>query len=468
MSKKIVLGIISIYLFMFFLNHLNPMSFGDDYVYAFIWPGYPMFTPLPETAARVSGFGDILESQWLHYFTGNGRAPAHFFAQFFIWQGNFSFDLANSAVFIILILEIYWISCKGKVSLKELKPGALWGIFISLWAFTPGFNTVFLWICGACNYLWMTVFLLLFLIPYVRKYYNFHKTVGKESYYSNMMFVAGLFAGWSNENSVCWIILVIAAFLYSYRNCRGNETWMYVGLGGLVTGYVLMLFAPGNMAHLYARSDVNWLHLQAVKKNLYILAVVFMFQFVLWYFNLKSLYVLKKEEFKRQIRHYRKDMLLAQIQCVIAFGMSAIMVLLPSFSPRNGFPGTVQLIIAAGILLRVQNEDGVILIPDNARKFMLYAGILFFIITSSVTIQYSCEMKEQMDALITKAEQIHTSFADEILTVKPFKDSGALKDLLSGYHLSYFELSDNVSDWGNVAFARYYGIKGVRMVRELK
>ena len=193
-----------------------------------------------------------------------------------------------------------------------------------------------------------------------------------------------------------------------------------------------------------------------------------MFQFVLWYFNLKSLYVLKKEEFKRQIRHYRKDMLLAQIQCVIAFGMSAIMVLLPSFSPRNGFPGTVQLIIAAGILLRVQNEDGVILIPDNARKFMLYAGILFFIITSSVTIHYSCEMKEQMDALITKAEQIHTSFADEILTVKPFKDSGALKDLLSGYHLSYFELSDNVSDWGNVAFARYYGIKGVRMVRELK
>ncbi len=468
MSKKVVLGIISVFLFMFFLNYLTPMSFGDDYVYAFKWPGHPMFTPLPETAERITGFGDLLESQRLHYFTGNGRAPAHFLVQFFIWQGNFLFDLINSFVFVFLVLELYWLSCKGEASLKELRPGILWGYFISLWAFTPGFNTVFLWICGACNYLWMTAFLLLFLIPYVRKYYNFHAVIGKGCYYNGMMFVAGMLAGWSNENSVCWIMLVLILFLFSYRNCRGNETWMYLGLAGLMTGYALMLLAPGNMARLYARSDANWLKIQALKNNLYVLAVVFMFQFVLWYFNLKSFYILKKEGLKKQIRSYYKDKLLALILCVIAFGMSAIMVLSPSFAPRNGFPGTVQLIIATGILLRVQNENSVILIPDKARKFMFYAGILFFIITSSVTFQYSCEMKEQMDALIVKAEQAHATSADTILTVKPFKDSGVLKDLMSGYHLSYFDLSDDVNDWGNVAFARYYGIKGIRMVQELK
>lgn len=465
MSKKVILGIICVYLFIYFLNHLNPMSFGDDYVYAFIWPGHPMFTPLPETAARVSGFGDLLESQWLHYFTGNGRTPAHLLVQFFIWQGNFLFDLINAFMFIILVLEIYWLSCKGEVSLKKLKPGALWGIFISLWAFTPGFNTVFLWICGACNYLWMTVFLLMFLIPYVRKYYNFHETVGKDSYYNYIVFVTGIFGGWSNENSVCWIILVLMLFLFSYRNCRGKETWMYLGLAGLIIGYALMLLAPGNMARLYARSDVNWLKIQTLKNNLYIFAVVFMFQFVLWYFDLKSLYILKKARFKKQIKCCHKDNLLVLILCVIAFGMSAVMVLSPSFAPRNGFPGTVQLIIAAGILLRVQNENNVVLIPDKARKFMFTAGVLFFIITSSVTLQYSYEMKEQMDALIAKAEQAHTTSADTILIVKPFKGSGALKDFLSGYHLSYFDLSEDVNDWGNVAFARYYGIKGVRMVK---
>ena len=468
MSKKLFFGIICIYLFIFFLNYLNPMSFGDDYVYAFKWPGHPMFTPLPEMAERISGFGDLLESQWLHYFTGNGRAPAHFLVQFFIWQSKFLFDLINSFVFVFLIFEIYWLSCKGEVSLKELRPGILWGIFISLWAFTPGFNTVFLWICGACNYLWMTVFLLLFLIPYVRKYYNFHAILGKGCYFNFIVFALGILAGWSNENSVCWIILVILVFLFSYRNCRGNESWMYLGLAGLVIGYALMLFAPGNMARLYARSDVNWLKIQTLKNNLYILAVVFMFQFVLWYFNLKSLYMLRKAGLKKQIKHCYKDKLLVLVLCAIAFGMSAVMLLLPSFAPRNGFPGTIQLIIAAGILLRIQNENNLILIPGKARKFMFYAGILFFIITSSVTIQYSCEMKEQMDALIAKAEQAHTNSAETILTVKPFKDSGALKDILSGFHLSYFDLSEDVNDWGNVAFARYYGIKGIRMVRELK
>ena len=466
MRKKTIAVFIGIFIFLYILNYLTPLSFGDDYVYAFKWPGHPMFTPLPETAERISGFGDLLESQWLHYFTGNGRVPAHFLVQFFVWQNKFLFDLMNSFVFLFLIFEIYWLSCKGKISLKGLKPGVLWGVFISLWAFTPGFNTIFLWICGACNYLWMTVFLLLFLIPYVRKYYNFHEILGKGCYYNGMIFVMGIIAGWSNENSVCWIILVLMLFLFSYRNCRGNETWMYLGLAGLVIGYALMLLAPGNMARLYARSDANWLKIQTLKNNLYIFAVVFMFQFVLWYFNLKSLYILKKEGLKKHIKpYYYKDKLLALILCVIAFGMSAVMVLSPSFAPRNGFPGTVQLIIAAGILLRVQDENSVILIPVMTRKFMFHAGILFFIISSSITFQYSCEMKEQMDALIAKAEQAHASSADIVLTIKPFKDSGELKDLLSGYHLSYFDLSEDVNDWGNVAFARYYGIKGVRMVR---
>ena len=468
MTKKIFFGIISIYLFIYYLNCLTPMSFGDDYVYAFIWPGHPMFTPLPESAERISGFWDILKSQWLHYFTGNGRAPAHFLIQFFIWQGKFIFNLINSFVVIYLIFEIYLLSCRGQFLLNGLKPGVLWGIFISLWAFTPGFNTVFLWICGACNYLWMTVCLLMFLTPYVRKYYNFHEVLGKGLYYNFMMFIAGVFAGWSNENSVCWIILVLVLFLFSYRNCRGNEAWMYLGLVGLAIGYALMVLAPGNMARLYARSDINWLGMQTLKNNLYIFAVVFMFQFVLWYFNLKSLYKLKKARFKKQVNHCYKDKLLVLILCVIAFGMSAVMLLSPSFAPRNGFPGTVQLIIATGILLRIQNENSVILIPEKARKFIFYAGILFFMITSSVTIHYSCEIKGQMDALIAKAEQTRATSAETILTVKPFKDSGALKDILSGYHLSYFDLSEDLNDWGNVAFARYYGIKGIRMVKELK
>ena len=465
MSKKVTLLIICIYLFIYFLNYLTPLSFGDDYVYSFIWSGHSIHTPLPETVERVSGVRDILVSQWSHYFTGNGRISAHLFVQFFTWQGKDIFNIANSLVFVLLILEIYWISARGNVSLKKLKPGTLWGLFVSLWAFTPGFNPVFLWLAGACNYPWMAVFLLGFLTPYVRKFYSFHENLGTNSFFSFKMFALGVITGCGNENSVCWIILVLLFFLSIYRKCKGIENWMYFGFMGLVLGYLLLMFAPGNMVLLHTRYGSTWLNAQTLQKNLYIISIILMFQFLMWYFCLKSIVHLSKADMKMHSM-MKKDVVLVKILCCIAFGMTAIMLLSPSFSPRNGFPGTVQLIIAASILLRIQNETGVILIPAMARKFMFCVGILFFLITSSVTIPYSCEMKEQMDALITKAKQTHTTSPDTILTVKQFKGSGKLKDLLSGYHLSYYDLSEDANNWVNIAFARYYGIKGIRMVKE--
>ena len=35
--------------------------------------------------------------------------------------------------------------------------------------------------------------------------------------------------------------------------------------------------------------------------------------------------------------------------------------------------------------------------------------------------------------------------------------------MFSGFHIPSFELSEDENRWENVAFARYYGIKGIRM-----
>ena len=40
-----------------------PMAFGDDYLYAFIWQGNPMYAPLTEDAVKVASFRDLLTSQ---------------------------------------------------------------------------------------------------------------------------------------------------------------------------------------------------------------------------------------------------------------------------------------------------------------------------------------------------------------------------------------------------------------------
>ena len=468
-DKKLIYSLIGIYLFFFTLNYLTPMYFGDDYVYAFIWPGQPMSIPLPDTAERVSCLSDILISQWKHYLTWGGRTPAHILVQFFVWQGKPLFNFINSLVSLILILEICWLSNRGDVSIDKLKAGHCVGIVLSLWALTPVFTDVFLWLSGTCNYLWMTVFLLGFLIPYVQKYYNFHQKVGYGYAFSFLMCFWGLLAGWGNENCVCWVVLIIGLFLFTHRNCRGNEPWLYVGLIGLMIGYLLTIMAPGNMVRLQTEfgSDFhNWLTLNAIQNNFRILGRIFTLQLIMWYFCLKALFKLKMSNAGNMV--LKKDRLLAKITCLSAFGMSTIMIVSPFFAPRNGFPGTIYLVIASAILIRVQNELRIKFVSVATRKFLLGVGCLYFILTFLVTIRYSYEMKLQMCNFITSVKQARLTSPDTVFTVQVFKEPSPLIKSLSGYHLMYHSLAKEADSWGNVAVARYYGIKGVRMVRSLK
>ena len=48
----------------------------------------------------------------------------------------------------------------------------------------------------------------------------------------------------------------------------------------------------------------------------------------------------------------------------------------------------------------------------------------------------------------------------------PVENSEKIEDLFSGFHIPFFELSENENRWENVAFARYYGIKGIRMEKD--
>lgn len=463
MRKKSFLTLTLIFLFMYLLNYLHPMSFGDDYVYSFIWQGHSMETPLTEDAVRVLSWRDLFISQWSHYFTWGGRAVGHTFAQFFLWMGKDVFNLFNALSCVVLIAEIYWCSNKGKLNL-DFNQGRICWIFFAIWAFSSGFNQIFLWLTGSCVYLWTEVLLLGFLLPYVKKYYVFQKDVGTNCLFAIAMFFFGFISGCGNENCVCWIILLLLFFLFSCRKCSGKEFWMYTGVAGLILGYCLLLFSPGNMIRLSAEHGASWFNTSVLKDNLHTLAVVLTFQLFLWHFCLKTLYILSKTRLVEN--NIQKDIILIKFLCTMAFGMSAVMLFSPFFPTRSGFPGTVQLVIASTILLRLQKDLDIELIPVLVRKFLCGAGVVYFIMTASVTVQHSYNIKMQMDNLISTVKQTQTVSANTILTAKPFKDSSKLKDLLSGYHISYFCLADVVNSWENVAFARYYGIKGIHMVND--
>ncbi|MBR0123768.1 MAG: hypothetical protein IJM03_00300 [Treponema sp.] len=451
------------FLFFFILNSLIPLSFGDDYVYSFVWEGHSIYEPLSENAIRVSSFKDLFSSQVLHYFTWSGRVVSHTLAQFFLWTGKGVFNVCNAFVSIALVAEIYGCSHKGTAALKA-KAGMLCGAFFALWAFTPGFSHVFLWLDGACNYLWTTAILLGFLAPYIRKYYLASETLHPECFFSLLMFLGGVIAGCTNENTVCWVIPILICFIFTSGKNRKNESWLYFGLAGLVIGYALLMFAPGNTVRLLAEKNgydwFTWSGL-AIKVALLILLLLY-FQLCLWFFNLRSLRLLRGKE--KDNTELGKDVTLAKIMCLVSFCMTFSMLFSPNFLPRSAFPGSVFLMISAFILLRIQDEYAIPLISERVKNCLCVVGMFFFLITTAATFYGSYDYGKQVRELVSYVESSVTE-KNTVINVGPIRPVNDVIHTASYYHLISFKMSEDEKDWRNVAFARYYGIKGIRMVK---
>ena len=464
MNKKTALTLFFVFSFFYILNYLTPMAFGDDYVYSFIWQGHSEYEPLTDEAVRVSSWNDMFSSQWSHYFTWSGRTVSHTIAQFFLWRGKDLFNIFNAFISLLLIAEIYWCANKGMVTVRfNLKRFCI--VFLMLWFFSPGFSPVFFWFSGACNYLWTAALLLGFLLPFIRKYYFSEEKNTQSGYFSFVVFFLGVCAGWTNENSICWVIISLVSFIF-YLKLKKHETesWMIAGLAGLVIGYGLLMLAPGNVARLQAEMGRtnNWFNPQHIKRNLEMLLIVFSWQFLLWYFNLRSLLLLTKSSLDNIT--LAKERFLVIILCIASFCMTGTMLFSPNFPPRSSFPGTVQLVIAACILLRIQQEYKMDLLREQARRLFFIVGSVFFAISTSATFYGFYDYHVQVQNLLINVNN-SVKERQNIVIVNALSPVNETIANLSGLHLLFYEMSEDENDWRNVAFARYHGIKGVRMIK---
>ena len=471
MNRKVIITFVCIFSTFYILNSLIPRAFGDDYLYAFVWQGHSMFIPLTEDAVRISSLKDIFVSQWSHYFTWSGRAVSHTIIQLFLWLGKPVFNICNAAVSVLLIMEIYWCAHKGKIS-TQFNAGMVCCIAFMLWAFTPGFSGVFLWISGACNYLWTAVFLLAFLLPYIRKYYAFEDKLTENVFFAFLMFLMGVIAGWSNENSICWVIMLLLVFLFANRRRKEMESWMFTGFAGLITGYALLMFAPGNIARLQVELTnmhaeigpfMSWFNTKLLGPKIDIMIAVFTFQFLLWYFCLRSLFLLRKEA--RNDNRIEKESLLVKVLLFASFCMTFFMLFSPLFLPRSSFPGTVQLVIAVAILLRVQGEYTTELIKEKAIKFLCVISVLYTVVTVSATFYGFYDYHIQVKELLSYVQNSREA-KEQVITVNALTPVSETLENASGLHILSFAMSEDENFWNNVAFSRYYGIKGIRMVKQ--
>ncbi len=237
--------------FFFLRTMLLPLS-HDDYAYAFIWDAehggnmevMQTGSPEVETRQRVETISDIIQSMEAHYFTWGGRIFAHALAQFFICVGKPVFDVANTIMFVFLVLSIINLAYTW---LKISRTALVW-IFLSFFLFAACSLTSMLWLTGACNYMWMSFFQLFFLTPYVKALRS-HEA-GNSALNVLLMILLGLMAGWSNEaGSLATVCVTI--FLVVMCKMRGVfRPWMMTGLISLTVACAFMILAPGNFVRL--------------------------------------------------------------------------------------------------------------------------------------------------------------------------------------------------------------------------
>lgn len=448
---------------IYVLNLFTPLL-SDDYFLAFVWPDGFTINGLPENVKRIENIFDVFESLSSYYFNWGGRLFGQGLMTFFIWQGKEVFNIFNSFIVVILVLEIYWLSHEGKITFKFDEVDIFW-IFFALWSFNISFIDTFLWLSGACNYLWITVILLVFLLPYVRNYYDASIFRENKLSYDVGMFLTGLVAGCSFETVICWIIFFQCLYLFNCKKMNSLQGWKVAGFLGLCSGFSILIFAPGNSARLKTL-ELTGISIQSyadlLSYKLPELTLIIFFHIFLWYFIFNFFFrYCNKLDRQVIIRPYLN---IIKLSTLLALCSGVMMFFIPSSGKRVSFISLCFLLIAVATIFRIQEKFKVFITDIKALSFIKKVASFFFIVTVVVSlISNFNNWRHWKNALV----QLKGGSEDTVAYIT--KSSSERSDLWlfgSGMiHLIPFPVSDDENDAINLMISKYYGIKGIKIIK---
>ena len=235
-NRLLLTGVcIAAFAVMLFLNVHTPLM-QDDYDYSFSWA----------TGQPLRSIGDVFASQMVHYRLWGGRSVTHSIVQLFLLAGKPVFNVFNALAFLLLLIEIVTLSGKSPENFKWDIPVAMFFLFCLSY-----FGWVFLWLDGACNYLWGSLLALLPLFIWKKREQDGSLSKGAAIISMLILFLSG----WTNENSACGIFLtqVIVLFLGHLRKKRRVSFLDIIMLLFQLAGILFLLLAPGN----FVRASVH-------------------------------------------------------------------------------------------------------------------------------------------------------------------------------------------------------------------
>ena len=235
-SKTIYFLLLAIiFAFMLLCNCLTPML-ADDFSYSFSF----------SSGERLKNIFDLFPSIYAHGQKLNGRLVAHFFVQLFLLFPKILFNIVNTGIFTLQIYLIYKISSSSSES-KSINNILIISVFCLIYVFQLDFGQVYLWLDGACNYLWASCFGFLFLFPFASDYLG---TPKKRKFVFLILFpiFSFFFGAYSENGSPAFVAIAVMIMLFTVIfDRRRPEIYKIISVVTAFIGYLTIYLSPAQM-----------------------------------------------------------------------------------------------------------------------------------------------------------------------------------------------------------------------------
>ena len=314
-------------------------------------------------------------------------------------------------------------------------------IFCLIWVFEPAFGQVNLWIDGACNYLWSSVFGLLFLIPVLDCFLDKDKKYAtcKKILYIGIGFIAGGYL----ENLSAAIILMdfLLLMLIYFYNKKKVEIHYIIGLIVSIISYILMATAPGEIKNKVSKAGLsfyreNFINTVETFKIFWILALFFIILFIFALF----------------IKVDKKRIIISSLFVLGSLCSNFIFIVASYYPLRSAFCSVIFLVVADCILM-------INLFSTKYDVFLLCSvGALMM-----MTFYYGC-------IGVNDIYETHCDMERNVSFIQQCKENGQLDVELpmiksntkySAVNSSKYLDTVDCTSWPNTSIADYYEINTV-------
>lgn len=445
--KQVFILILGVALMMIYVYNLLTPYWSDDYIYAF-------------EARQASSLWDLIKQQYGEYLSNSGRIIGQFNIRLSLLGSKHIFNVINTGMFGALVLLMY-----GNIRRKK-KYDILILLFVLLflWRYTVDFGQTMLWICGSCNYLWGSVFILGFVTLCRHLLENTDK-IKHPLLAATGVFFFGVLAGWCNENTSgggLLLILLFAANDIWDRKKKGEKKihpFMITAVAGMCCGILGMISAPGvrNRSETMSAGEYTGLVglLSRIYKTTMTIRELFFELLILFIIVVTFLVLQQKLKEWKQIR--RNESILFFLS---AAATAYVLAIIPTTADRAFFGAGVFLMIA--VLQGIADID---VEKETVLKGVKYAsaGILclwLFFTYMDGLINVARIYREETERIeMIKADKADPN-GDGIVIVPKLREEFATP--FSNGHLSDMENDKNF--WINTFYELYYDVGNITAI----